>query len=68
MYTSNTSNIFSDVDHRKTTAHLNQGKNMALTGRDVRVYFFKSSGWSADTILTKADANISFDRLKVEKW
>ena len=52
MYTSNTSNTFSDVDHRKTTAHLNQGKNMALTGRDVRVYFFKSSGWSADTFLT----------------
>jgi len=49
MYTSNTSNTFSDVDHRKTTAHLNQGKNMALTGRNVRVYFFKSSGWSADT-------------------
>jgi len=26
MYISNTSNTFSDVDHRKTTAHLNQGK------------------------------------------
>jgi len=64
MYTSNTYNTFSDVDHRKTTAHLNQGKNMALTGRDVRVYFFKSSGWWKQ----KADSNISFDRLKVEKW